>query len=581
MPRAIEKRTHRSKHGTQVRTAEAQHKATAPQMFAESQFGLDLLRARWDISFFARRFLGFEPHIGQERLWSGVLMRDSTGWRPRYLDISCVAGNRSGKTLALAVLILHSTIFKLGMEPPNPTSERAVKRWSNAPYEWYHFAIAQETSELAYIEIVRLLSGIHEAQQNGCPLTDALGKEVADWSRKYRGEYLWLKVHPVLGGGEIHFRTTGEKAIGSLGKDMHGVSFDEAGFEPHFDFVINEVLHLRRLSTGGQLILIGTATEGITAFADKWEEGNSEAPDRKRDSFSVRISTRDNIGYGIDQSMFDRIVASLPPNLIPQNIDGHFIEGRLNFFPAQSVDRAFVKGEHDDLCVVSCPVVHGLPEQQQAQRGHRYVQGVDPAVTNDSMWSIVLDSTLEGLAVGVSAARIKGRTTGPAIAALASNQHRSFDVPGSGCITAIDATSMGGKIFRDLLTITPVHSIEFGGTRGKKLKLLNDLRSMLDRNQMRFPRSGPWLELRRQLLGYKLIDKNLETDAVMALAVAVAMVKRGGAGAGAVVGMPFDYFQAGAGGVLSQPAGPILQQGGPRRVASYTSLADMQNKTGR
>ena len=41
-----------------------------------------------------------------------------------------------------------------------------------------------------------------------------------------------------------------------------------------------------------------------------------------------------------------------------------------------------------------------------------------------------------------------------------------------------------------------------------------------------FPRRGIWLELRRQLLGYKLDDRKLETDAVMALAVAVRHAAR-------------------------------------------------------
>ena len=150
-----------------------------------------------------------------------------------------------------------------------------------------------------------------------------------------------VKFHPLLGGATIHFRTTGERAIGSLGKDMDGESFDECAFEPNFDFVIDEVLHMRRLSTGGQLFLIGTMTEGLTDFADKWQEGNPDAPDRKIDSICLRISTRENIGYGIDAEMFDRLVAAMPPYLIPQNIDGFAIESREAFFGAQSVEAVF------------------------------------------------------------------------------------------------------------------------------------------------------------------------------------------------------------------------------------------------
>jgi hypothetical protein len=33
-----------------------------------------------------------------------------------------------------------------------------------------------------------------------------------------------MVVNPLLGGAEIHFRTTNERAFGSLGKDMNGIS---------------------------------------------------------------------------------------------------------------------------------------------------------------------------------------------------------------------------------------------------------------------------------------------------------------------------------------------------------------------
>ena len=486
------------------------------------------MAARWDLPFFSERFLGVKPHPGQIRLWDAILRRDDSGWRPRYLDVNCAAGNRAGKTLAISIAMFHQVFYKHGLFPPNPLSELDVSRWVHAPYEWYHFAIQQEVAELAYIELTRLLSGHHEAQQGLCPLTEELGGPVADWSRKYRGEYLWINLHPAFGGGQLHFRTTGEKAIGQLGKDMNGVSYDEGAFDPHFEFVVNEVLHLRRMSTGGQLWIIGTSTEGLTAFADRWETGNPEAPDRKVDSISLRISTRENIGFGIDETMFDRIVASMPAELVPQNIDGFFLQGRSSFFSSKSVDAAFVED---------------LEELAPAIKGHHYVSGVDPALTFDSTWAIVLDLSVMPR-IGVYAARHHGRTTGPVIAALATAAHQAYNQPGvSTAETAIDATGFGGKMFRDLLYIEPLRSVEFGGTRGKKLKLLNTLKQALERGELKFPRSGPWLELRRQLLGYKLVDRGLETDAVMALAVATYIASK--LPTGAVEAMPFDYFGAG------------------------------------
>lgn len=559
------KRDPANAHTRRRLTKDSLEKSSEGALWVNSQFAADLARGRWDTDFFSERFLGITPHPGQSEMFRAILMRDPTGWRPRYLDIAVSAGNRAGKTLGEAIAHFHSTFYKLGQRPPSMRDERSLRRWVNLDYEWYHFAIAQETSELAFIEISRILQGTHEAQKHGCPLTQELGPQVARWDKKYRGEYLWLQIHPAFGGGSIHYRTTGEKAIGSLGKDMHGISYDEGAFDPNFEFVMSEVLHMRRLSTGGQLWAVGTSTEGLTSFADFWYKGDPDAPDRHPDKMSLRMSTRQNIGYGIDQEMFDRLLSNMPPELIPQNIDGMFLEGRKSFFSQQAVDAAFTEE---------------LPERSSAVRGHNYVQGVDPALTFDSTWSVVLDITAEPgkgrVAIGVSAQRQTGRTTGPVIAALATDQHRAYDGNEFTCTTGIDSTGMGGAMFRDLLPI-PVRSIEFGGTRGKKLRLLNDLKQALETNRLRFPRTGAWLQLRRQLLGYRLDDRKLSTDAVMALAVAVKMANLqpdGGQQA-----QPFDFFgrDATPGGVSSASLGPPFSpaSGFGRAAVAYSSVSDM------
>jgi hypothetical protein len=472
-----------------------------------------LARGRWDVDYFSRTFLGIQGHPGQLRLWKLGLLRTPSRWRAAYLTICISAGNRAGKTLGLAILIFHNTVYKMGMKPPDASSEREVLAWMKASYEWYHFGIQQETSELVYWEIARILTGVHSAQKgHGCPLIDMLGPEMAEWGKKYRGEYPWITLHPVLGGGQIHFRTTSERAVGSLGKDMHGISFDECAFDPQLDFVVDEVLHLRRLGTGGQLFLISTATEGLTAFADKWFEGDPDAPDRQPEAMSMTMSTRENIGYGIDQVTFDRLVASMPPYLIPQNIDGGFIEGRTSFFGAQAVDAAF----RDDL-----------PEAQPPETNHRYVQGVDPALTFDSTWAIHLDMTDALHVVGVRARRKTGRQTSLTVTALVSEGHRGYNGQASWCTTAMDVTGFGGKTFKDLLRgLHPFRGIEFGGVRSRKLRMLLDLKSLIEKGRVVFPRTGLWLILRRQLLGYRLDDKKLDTDAVMALAIAVSEVMR-------------------------------------------------------
>lgn len=488
---------------------------------------------RWDIPRFSRDVLGIKPHPGQVDMFDIAISRTEDGYTPAYLTIACSAGNRAGKTLGLAVLVAHSTFYKMGLRPPDTNDPSDLRRWSTAPYDWYHFAMQQDTSELLHMELARVMLGIHEAQRGGgCPLTESLGMDIAEWDRKERGDWAWFRWNDLFGGGEVHFRTTGEKALGTLGRDMHGWSWDEAAFDPNLVFIFDEVLNLRRMSTGGQAILIGTATEGSHQYEDLWTRGDPLAPDRQPDSMSMRMSTRQNIGFGISQKMFDRMLATVPPTLVPQNIDGYFIEARAQYFASSAVNQTFDRG-----------LALNLPAKTPASPSRVYAHGLDPAITYDSTWSVVLDVTDPAQWVGVFAAKRSGRQTAESIVGLAYDIHAEYGQFGR-LTSGIDATGFGGKVFRSLLTGAgvPASPVEFGGRATTKQRLLANLRSALETGRIVLPKEGVWLELRRQLLTYKLKDRSLQTDAVMALVVAVRMALRQVSPDG--VAGKFDYFGA-------------------------------------
>ncbi len=466
----------------------------------------DLALGRADVEFFAARWLGIKGNPGQVKWWASCAERDESGWRPKYLTTVVSAGNRAGKTLAMAVICFHHAFYKLGSKSPDGSVIDAG-RWMSEPYDWYHVGIQQETAELVYRELSNILEGIHPAQKGrGCPLTKEIGK-IASYDKKYRGEYPWIKVHPTFGGANIHFRTTQDKAKALLGKDMHGISFDEAAFEPYLDLIYQEVLNLRRLSTGGPLHFIGTPTEGQNFYADLWERGDEENPMRDPQFKSFRLSTRDNVGYGLSADTFDAILRQQDAYLIPQNIDGEFIEARESFFSSLTVDECFKSGLSDDLA----PSV-----------GRRYVQGVDPGISSDSTWAITLDYTNRQSMCGVRARRRGGKQTISAVVNMVRESHLLYNQDRSFCTTVVDSTGMGGRLFQqEFSMIRPLRGTDFGGTKAKKVEMLNDLKAVIDKGQLEFPRIGVWMELRKQLLAYKLEDRKLETDAVMALAIAV------------------------------------------------------------
>ena len=485
------------------------------------RFGFDekALKMAQDFRAFARTGLGIDVHVGQMAFAAMVLLRHQvTPYTAKFLTLMLASGNRAGKTSLLAMLIIYCCLRKLNR--PIPTTEEEAGRWLQLEYHWYHFGISQEVADLVYNDMVRILGGTHEGQEGrGCPM--AQGRELADWTSKEYGDYRWIRFSPEVGGAQVHFRTTGEKALGSLGKDMHGVSFDEAGIERNLDFLIKEVFNLRRLGTGGQLIMVSTPSEDLgSAFADNWEHGNPESRDRLVGWQSLRMSTRDNIGYGITADMFERLVADMDTRTIMQNIDGIFLQAKAAYFNGANVEDVFAAG---------------MPERVPAVRNGTYLQGVDPAKSQDSAWSIVLKivendaDPARPYLVGVYAQEAMGQKSTETVVGLAVNGFNSYERAPlhSHCYTATDATGFGGKMFREALDIEVpnVTNVEFGGTIQKKRKLLGDLRTLIDEGRLILPRTGIWLKVRRQLLGYKLEDRGIEQDAVMALVCAVHLLR--------------------------------------------------------
>ena len=492
--------------------------------------GDEFERGRWDVYRWAWVYLGVRFHKGQRQMAEAYLKRNKSGWRALYFWIMVAAGNRAGKTLALAIIILHSCVYRMGLEPPRSMDPDEVARWGRLPFHHWHFAIEQGPAEQVFAEISQMLQGIHPAQQVGCPWSKQVGEGdqkkgyekiafISDLNgSKERGEYAYIKLNPELGGAEIHFRSTKQKSLGSVGQNMHGVSFDEAGLEVNLEYLIREVLHARRLGTGGQFILISTPSVATSSdFEDLWVSGDPEDPFHLPRRFSMRMSSRENIGYGIDRESFESLIEGMDENWIAQNIDGFFIQAVTAWFNAGSVKAAF----HE-----------GLPADDPPRPKRVYIQSLDPGL-KDKCWSLVFDVLPDGRARGVHIERQLGKQTTRGIVALGARVHIAYEARTevenkrqSFVETGVDTTALGGHMFRELLEESiPVKSVEFGGAAKVKRLLLSDLRSAFDENRLEMPIEGFWAEARRQCLNYKLLDRRVENDLVMGLAIVVKLMR--------------------------------------------------------
>jgi hypothetical protein len=453
------------------------------------------------------------------------LQRTDSGWRAQNLNITVSAGNRAGKTMALAIIVLHSCVYRMGIKPPKNMNDLvAVNHWGETPYHWWHFAIEQAPAEQLFGEIAKILGGVHEAQERGCPWTLQMGEgdrnagvaRIAsltegpgEWctGSKERGEYAWIRFTKDFGGAEIHFRSTKAKALSAIGQNMHGLSFDEAGLEPRLTELLEEIFHARRFTTGGQFIVISTPSVATSVeFVDLWDTGDPENPFRNPRRMSLRMSSTLNIGYGMDQETYDALIVGQSESWIRQNIHGEFIQAHNAWFSRASVDSAF-----DER----------FPEFEEPAEGMIYLHALDPGL-KDKCWSIVFRVLSNGDILGVSIDRRVGKQTTRGIVALGASYHQMYEQDGEATvITGVDTTALGGHMFRDLImeVIPVIRSVEFGGNTKVKRELVSDLRLMLDQGRIKMPAGGYWQEARKQLVNYKLLDRKIEQDIVMSLAI--------------------------------------------------------------
>jgi hypothetical protein len=488
-------------------------------------------RGRWDFKRWCWVYFGVLINPGQDRMGDLYLRRTDSRWRAFFLWLMIAAGNRAGKTLGLALIIAHSCTYRMGLQPPDDITDAAqVEHWGHIPYHWWHFAVEQGPAEQLFNELALLWGGVHPAQKHGCPWSDQVGGAdkivtltdtgLGPWctGAKERGEYVWIRFAPEFGGAEIHFRSTKAKALSSIGQNMHGVSFDEAGLESNLNWLISEVLHARRLGTGGQFILISTPSiETSVDFQDLWATGDPEDPFRERYRASMRMSSRENIGYGLDEETFDRMIEGQSEDWIAQNIDGKFIQAALAWFHTQSVDAIFNPN---------------LPVEEAPQPGAVYIHALDPGL-KDKCWSMVVKVLPSGKAIGVSLTRQSGKQTARGIVLLGKRDHHKYAQGGKSWIeTGVDTTALGGHMFRDLLEDDdenypgiPVRTVEFGGVSQVKRKMLSDARTAIEDMRIEFPTGGYWPEVRKQLRNYKLLDRKIEQDLVMEVSIVVKLLR--------------------------------------------------------
>lgn len=485
------------------------------ELFAKLEQGVDPI-------YFAEEVLGVRLNPAQKR-WFRLARAAPNGWQWLYRRVAHVAANQIGKTVGLAILILWASNYKIGIRKGN------WDFWFSSPYKWFHLAPTHPQALHVYRDLQQLVNGTHPAQfdketgkRRKFLWPEGFAKEVK-FDAQYPGFKLW-------NGAEIQFRTSADKAAALQGYVAHGISIDEAAFEDHLHFVLDQAIKLRLISTGGPLWLVSTPNgindyyEVITAMQqagnNTFHERVWEAPQKKWALVWSHIS--DNIGYGLTQEDVDFMEEDVDPATKEQQLRGAFLTPRDSFFvPADNILKSWVKG---------------LKQRELPQNNHRYVIFWDPSVSGagDPTVCIIIDVTKKPWR-GVWFNRWE---TPMRANDLLQEMHRIHALWNTAvgnvgfrprAITGYDATSMGGVILtQQLANMTPKRPFNFGGGKAK-INALTNMRAALSRHDVWFPED--WLRLQRETLTYRLDDKKLVQDCVMAAAGALQIAARGFSGA--------------------------------------------------
>jgi hypothetical protein len=418
-----------------------------------------------DPVIFARKYLEVDPHPGQVR-W----LRNST--RP---ENALHTGNRWGKSLAQAVKILHRCLFKI----------RDLKFKHVKKYEAVNASITLDQAKIIFENVVRLIKYK--------PHMEGLIKEVKFTPFPHvifrNGAVLWA-------------RSTQRRGEYLLGRDYDYVNFDEVAFETHPEYVVNQVIMMRLADRAGMLDYTSTP-KGKNWFYRKCCE----------------LQKNPNLGYvqngdsrenpHISKEYLERKLKTLSSSKIEQNIKGLFIDDA-----NQVIKEEYIRKAMSQATGLSKPI-----------QGHRYCHGWDLARKRTFTVGVTLDITAKPYQV-VALERFQ-REWKDVYAAIRTRQK---EYKGE---VIIDSTGLGDVVLSELSDLKP-QGFNFGERGGKaKSELIANLEKMHALGRVAYPHieqvedDGELWTLQDEMRNFYW-DKNSECDAVMALALALWLVREGG-----------------------------------------------------
>jgi hypothetical protein len=465
---------------------------------------------RADPVIFAEKLLGMPLHEGQK-----TYLRQISKKEERIYILSC--GNRWGKSVLVSVIQLWHLFYKFGI--PEPNDYKSQEAWESAEYRTANIAPHSANTEAVFKTIHAIMTSTFQIKVNGLLRNNEC---IIGW---FYLQDRTLNTPPYkqffYNNSYIEHRSLGSDQGDSLqGKPYGIITYDEGGRSDHLQNEIQDAILPRLFDWVAPLHIISTPSQDSKSTLHYYELYQNGKAGIKQ-TWTMEGKLDDNTFFSPGEIDAQKELYRGSP-LYEQVINGKFVFGGDTLFPWQDILDALDDNLNDGIRRID---------------GHKYTLGTDTAIGHDEMVHYVLDTTtvpfqiVRGIA-GKGAAKSPQKHLNDFID-LCEAYHEK------GNLGHILETWNGESVrfYHDLPPWIQSFTKCYGSWRpdapkikndnplkprpnnAKKADILQSLRKILADKGLKIPSDDQ--KLSQQLQIYREDDKNIPTDRVMALALAV------------------------------------------------------------
>lgn len=440
------------------------------------EFAAALLRGLKDPVFFCKFFCGIEPFAGFDKDNNRISLTGQVGWLTQNILLPeriLSTGNRWGKSIITACKHLWMMFYKIRR---NPIFNKIFE------YRTVNVAITIEQAKIVWEEAVRIVTSRPQ-------LSWALAKG------PIRKPFPAL----VFSNGALFTCRSTDQPANLWGPWYDYASYDEAACEKKPSETI-PLLKTRLMDHDGLLDYISTP-----AYTKNWFFKLKEKAKLDPESYFLLTGSSKENPY-ISAEARSRFMEKMTKEQVLVHVEGEDIDAGGYVFKSEYVERARTP---------EMQLIEYTPDEKYIHAphfpGHRYLEGWDIATKKDALVGITVDVTDKPYKV-VALERYK-RIPWSFVYAKVRERHNMYHA-----IKKIDVTGVGDHLPEELSDLKD-YVVPVNFSKGKiKTDMIINTQKILEDSALVFPHIPCLIE---QLTFYEWDDKDLETDCVIALCLAL------------------------------------------------------------